>query len=145
YKDEANYTRLGLLIRAATPDELRLAVAAAGATPYFSQRPTEDLLGKNDAHVAKLAPRGVFSPGHDKWDYEWSLGVRHAHLIVETVDVNPVDEAYIESLGFEKLENEMRLRRDAPVGEKEREIVGRPMPDGATLAQAVRELGKTLP
>jgi hypothetical protein len=70
YQDEANYTRLGLLIKATTPVDLRMAVAAAGATPYFAERPTEDLLGKNDRHVAKLPPRGVFSPGHDKWDYE---------------------------------------------------------------------------
>ncbi|HEY8074489.1 MAG TPA: acyltransferase [Labilithrix sp.] len=145
YQDEARYTRLGILIRSATPESLRLAVAAAGATPYFSERPTEDLLGKNDAHVAKLAPRGVFSPGHDKWDYAWSLGERHADLIVEPVDVNEADEAYMSSLGFEKLPNEMRLRRDAPLDDKEREIVGREVPDGASVSDAVSDLGKTLP
>ena len=145
YKDEANYTRIGLLIRETTPESLRLAVAAAGATPYYARRPTEDLLGKNDAHIAKLEPKGVFSPGHDKWDYQWSLGERKADLIVETVDVNEKDDAYIESLGFEKMPNEMRLRKDAPVGPKERELVGRLMPDGATLAAALAENGKTLP
>jgi peptidoglycan/LPS O-acetylase OafA/YrhL len=145
YNDEANYTRLGLLIRAASPDSLRLAVAAAGATPYFSERPTEDLLGKNDAHIAKLALRGVFSPGHDKWDYQWSLGDRHADLIVETVDVDENDQKYIDGLGFEKLENDMRLRKDAPVTERERDVIGRKMPDGATLATALGDLGKTLP
>jgi peptidoglycan/LPS O-acetylase OafA/YrhL len=144
FKDEANYTRLGILIRESTPDKLRLAVAAAGATPYFAQRPTEDLLGKNDAHIAKLAPKGVFSPGHDKWDYEWSLGERHADLIVETVDVTPADEAYIASLGFEKLPNGMLLRSGS-VPDKEREIVGREMPDGAALAAALADEGKALP
>lgn len=143
YKDEANYTRLGLLIRETTPPELRMAVAAAGATPYFAQRPTEDLLGKNDRHVAKLAPRGVFSPGHDKWDYEYSLGERNADLIVETVDVNPKDEAYIESLGFEKLDNGMRLRGSAPV--VRRDLIGREMVDGATLLATLNEAGKALP
>jgi peptidoglycan/LPS O-acetylase OafA/YrhL len=143
YKDEANYTRLGLLIRETTPPELRMAVAAAGATPYFAQRPTEDLLGKNDRHVAKLAPRGVFSPGHDKWDYEYSLGERNSDLIVETVDVNPKDEAYIESLGFEKLENGMRLRGSAPV--VRRDLIGRVMVDGETLLDTLNEAGKTLP
>jgi peptidoglycan/LPS O-acetylase OafA/YrhL len=143
YKDEANYTRLGLLIRETTPPELRMAVAAAGATPYFAQRPTEDLLGKNDRHVAKLAPRGVFSPGHDKWDYEYSLGERNADLIVETVDVNEKDEAYIESLGFEKLENGMRLRGSAPV--VRRDLIGREMVDGETLLNTLTEAGKTLP
>lgn len=143
YKDEANYTRLGLLIRETTPPTLRIAVAAAGATPYFAQRPTEDLLGKNDRHVAKLAPRGVFSPGHDKWDYEYSLAERKSDLIVETVDVNPKDEAYIESLGFEKLDNEMRLRRDAPVAR--RDLLGRVMADGETLRTTLAEVSATLP
>ena len=143
YKDEARYTRLGLLIAATSPPDMRIAVAAAGATPYFSQRPTEDLLGKNDRHIAKLAPRGVFSPGHDKWDYSWSLGERRADLIVETVDVNPVDEAYIESLGFEKLPNEMRLRADAPVAR--RDLAGLPMLEDKAIAPALEQAGYTLP
>jgi peptidoglycan/LPS O-acetylase OafA/YrhL len=143
YKDEANYTRLGLLIRETTPPELRIAVAAAGATPYFAQRPTEDLLGKNDRHVAKLAPRGVFSPGHDKWDYAYSLGERKSDLIVETVDVNDADEAYIATLGFEKLDNGMRLRRDATVAR--RDLLGKEMVDGTILQSALAEVGASLP
>ncbi len=42
YTDEANYTREGLLIRAATGKAFRIAVVAAGATPYFCDRPSED-------------------------------------------------------------------------------------------------------
>ncbi len=143
YKDEANYTRLGLLIRETTPPGFRIAVAAAGATPYFAQRPTEDLLGKNDRVIAKLAPRGVFSPGHDKWDYRYSLGERHSDLIVETVDVNPVDESYIASLGFETLPNNMRLRRDARV--LRRDVLGREMVDGNALDAALSDVGVSLP
>ena len=143
YKDEANYTRLGILIRETTPPELRMAVAAAGATPYFAQRPTEDLLGKNDRHVAKLAPRGVFSPGHDKWDYEYSLGERNSDLIVETVDVTPADEEYMASLGFETLPNGMRLRGSAPVAR--RDLIGRDMVDGDTLLETLSEIQKPLP
>jgi len=114
YLDEARYTRLGFLLRATTPDDHRIAVAAAGATPYFSRRPTEDLLGKNDKHIARLLPKGVFSPGHDKWDYEWSLGTRKSQLIVEPVDVSDDEQRYIDSLGFKKLPNEMLLRDGAP-------------------------------
>lgn len=143
YADEARYTRLGILIRETTPKDFRIAVAAAGATPYFAQRPTEDLLGKNDRVIAKLEPRGVFSPGHDKWDYHYSLGERNAQLIVETVDVNPVDEAYLTELGFEKLENEMRLRAEAPV--QRRDVLGRVMADGNTLTTALGDIGSTIP
>lgn len=143
YVDEARYTRLGLLIQANTPPDFRIAVAAAGATPYFAQRPTEDLLGKNDRFIAKLAPRGVFSPGHDKWDYRYSLGEKKAQLVVEAVDVNPADEQYMASLGFEELENGMRLRRDAPV--RRRDLMGLDMTEGTALAGALGELGFTLP
>lgn len=143
YVDEARYTRLGLLIKATTPPDFRIAVAAAGATPYFAERPTEDLLGKNDRHVAKLAPRGVFSPGHDKWDYPYSLGERGSQLVVETVDVNPADEAYLTQLGFKTLDNEMRLRDGAPA--KDPEILGRKVDDAAALSGALAAAGFVLP
>lgn len=111
YQDEARYARLGLLLAKTTPKDFRIAVVAAGATPYFADRPTEDLLGKNDAVIAKEKPRGVFSPGHDKWDYEHSLGAQKPDLIVELSDVTPEDEAYIKSLGFETWENGLQYRK----------------------------------
>ncbi len=113
YRDEARYSRLGMLIDKTTPASLRVAVVAAGATPYFSHRPSEDLLGKNDKVIAKKAPSGVFSPGHDKWDYKYSLGERAPDLIVELGDVTEADEAYVASLGFETLPNGLRLKRSA--------------------------------
>ncbi|MBX3227486.1 MAG: acyltransferase [Labilithrix sp.] len=147
YADEARYTRLGLLIKAETKEDFRIAVAAAGATPYFAQRPTEDLLGKNDAHVAHLAPRGVFSPGHDKWDYAYSLGERNAQLIVEAVDRNDADDAYIASLGFKELGgetgNHMLLRDGADV--KDRELLGLDQTNNDNIAGALASLGHTLP
>lgn len=143
YADEARYTRLGLLIRSTTPPDFRIAVAAAGATPYFAQRPTEDLLGKNDAYIARLEPRGVFSPGHDKWDYGYSLGKKQSMLIVEPVDVNDADKQYMASLGFEEMPNGMLLRKDAPVAR--RDVLGEEVPDGTTLEAALESVNRTLP
>lgn len=111
YQDEARYARLGLLLAKTTPKDFRIAVVAAGATPYFADRPTEDMLGKNDSVIAKEPPRGVFSPGHDKWDYAHSLGKQKPDLIVELSDVTPEDEAYIKSLGFETWENGLQYRK----------------------------------
>ena len=111
YQDEARYARLGLLLAKTTPKDFRIAVVAAGATPYFADRPTEDMLGKNDAVIAKEPPRGVFSPGHDKWDYTHSLGKQKPDLIIELSDVTPEDEAYIKSLGFETWENGLQYRQ----------------------------------
>src|SRR5262249_5474670 len=90
-------------------------------------------------------PKGVFSPGHDKWDYEYSLGERHADLVVEAVDVTPADEAFIASLGFETLPNGMRLRRDAAVTERNREVLGRERPRCAPVAAALGEVAETSP
>ncbi len=144
YVDEARYTRLGLLIRSTTPKDLRVAVAAAGATPYFSDRPTEDILGKNDRVIAKQTPRGVFSPGHDKWDYEYSLGKRDSKLIVELVDMNDADVEYVEkTLGFEKLPNELQLR--GSVTGVDRSILGAPVDDGDALAAQLARAGVPLP
>ena len=80
----------------------RLAVVAAGATPYFSMRPSEDMLGKNDATIAKHAPVGVFSPGHDKWDYRYTLGesARPCHHDRASSTSRPRTTRYIASLGF---------------------------------------------
>jgi peptidoglycan/LPS O-acetylase OafA/YrhL len=143
YADEARYTRLGLVLRATTPDDFRIAVAAAGATPYFANRPTEDLLGKNDRVISHLAPRGVFSPGHDKWDYHYSLGERKSDLIVEAVDTNAEDMAYMDSLGFKELPNEMRLRDGAKV--LSRELLGAELPDATALASVLTRANYTLP
>lgn len=110
YADEARYSRLGLLLARSTPKDFRIAVVAAGATPYFSDRPTEDMLGKNDKVIAHEKPRGVFSPGHDKWDYQHSLGKQNPSMIIELADVTPEDEAYIAELGFKQLPNGLWLK-----------------------------------
>jgi hypothetical protein len=103
FEDEARYARLGLYLRQATPADFRIAVVAAGATPYFSRRPAEDLLGKNDRVIARGPLRGVFSPGHDKWDYAYSLGERKPAYVVELADVTPEDARLVADLGFVEL------------------------------------------
>jgi arabinofuranosyltransferase len=100
YTDEAEYARLGLLIARTTPKDYRIAVVAAGATPYFADRPTEDMLGKNDKVIAKQAPKGVFAPGHDKWDYAHSLGEKQPDMVVEFADVRDSERALISQLGY---------------------------------------------
>lgn len=110
YNDEARYSRLGMILARSTPESFRIAVVAAGATPYFADRPTEDMLGKNDKVIAHEKPRGVFSPGHDKWDYQHSLGKQNPEMIVELADVTPEDHQYIEGLGYKQLPNGLWLK-----------------------------------
>jgi hypothetical protein len=114
FEDEARYARLGMLLNAATPPDFRIAVVAAGATPYFADRPTEDMLGKSDAVIAKEKPTGIFAPGHDKWDYHYTLGLRHPALVVELVDHTPEVDAFIAREGFRALPNGLLLRAGSP-------------------------------
>lgn len=142
YADEARYSRLGLLLARSTPADFRIAVVAAGATPYFSDRPTEDMLGKNDKIIAHEKPRGVFSPGHDKWDYQHSLGRQNPSMIVELADVTAEDQAYIAELGYRQLPNGLWLK---PTGVQPHapEALAAPFDTDADLEAALAKLGGT--
>jgi hypothetical protein len=65
--------RLGLLIREGTAGDAIVAVHAAGHMPYFSDRIAIDILGKNDSVVAHGKSSARFYPGHNKWDYAYSI------------------------------------------------------------------------
>ena len=65
--------KLGLHIQQSTDADAVIAVHAAGQIPYFSERATIDLLGKSDAYIAKGPPATAFVPGHNKWNYAYSI------------------------------------------------------------------------
>ncbi|MFH1835536.1 MAG: hypothetical protein ABH851_05060, partial [Methanobacteriota archaeon] len=54
-----------------------ILVVHAGVPPYFTDRYFIDLLGKNDNVIARrnavLAGWTQFYPGHNKWDYNYSI------------------------------------------------------------------------
>lgn len=72
-------------VRRLTTADAEIAVTAAGAVPYFADRRSIDILGKNDRHIARMDSRvkGEFLPGHDKWDYDYSIRGRFPDIIVE--------------------------------------------------------------
>jgi hypothetical protein len=79
-----------LLSTMTTPDAV-IAVVRAGTIPYFSDRPTIDLLGKNDLHIAReasIVPPGrarfvYFRPGHIKFDYHYSIEHQAPDVVVQ--------------------------------------------------------------
>ena len=97
-RENAQTVALGLLIRAITQPDAKVAVTWGGATPYFADRYCIDLLGKSDRRIARLpmhAFSGGFRPGHQKWDYHYSferlqpdvvahLGYRHPNAFWES-------------------------------------------------------------
>lgn len=83
-REDADMARYGLLLREETPPESRLLVAWAGAIPYFAHRQGVDLLGKSDRVIATGPRQPVpFSPGHDKWDYAYSIGMLRPEVITQ--------------------------------------------------------------
>lgn len=82
-RDDIRTTRQSIeLQRMTTPDAL-VATVWAGAPAYYSHRPMVDLLGKSDRVVASRPPRGPMRPGHNKWDYDYSIGVRRPDVILQ--------------------------------------------------------------
>ena len=83
YPLNVTYLRVGLALRNATPPDTTVAVMAAGTVPYFSERPSIDLLGKNDARIAHApAQPEILKPGHNKFNYDLSLARYQPDLVV---------------------------------------------------------------
>jgi hypothetical protein len=76
------YALMGLTLHEVTTPDAVIAVITAGNVPYFSERTSIDLLGKNDLFIARgpmrvnssLFEPGDYRPGHNKWDYAYSIG-----------------------------------------------------------------------
>ncbi len=65
----------GELLKKATPAGTWIAVHAAGVLPYYAERPTLDMWGLNDAHIARAKVEGFGSgtAGHERHDYAYVL------------------------------------------------------------------------
>lgn len=97
----ASNVRLALAIRDATTPEARVAVVWAGAIPYFSRRPAVDLLGKSDRVIARGERRlGPLYPGHDKWDYAYSIGRLRPDVIAQLWRHGPEEIRALERWGY---------------------------------------------
>lgn len=81
-EDNINHTALALEMKKILKHDAKAAVVTAGVIPYFMERHTYDILGKNDPVIARQpmhVPSGIdkyihFNPGHLKWDYSYSIG-----------------------------------------------------------------------
>ena len=86
-------TRTNLLVtesvetmRDTTEAGARIGTIWAGVPAYYSHRTMLDLLGKNDTFIASSTPHGDFFPGHNKWDYDYSIGKLQPDVIFQTFD-----------------------------------------------------------
>ena len=80
-----------LALRQITTNEATIAVVRAGTIPYFADRPSIDLLGKNDRVIAHEPSRVTtgrarfvdFRPGHSKFDYRYSIELLTPDIVVQ--------------------------------------------------------------
>jgi hypothetical protein len=81
-----------------------IATVWAGVPAYYTNRPMIDLLGKNDELIAHSSPKGEFFPGHNKWNYDHSIGRLRPDVIFQTytrgLENNLAEK--IRSWGYEK-------------------------------------------
>ncbi len=103
--------KIGLLIKESTDPGAAIAVHAAGQIPYFSERTTIDLLGKSDPVIAKGPPATDFAPGHNKWNYSYSILQLKPDVIADNFNkltgfMSDVDE-------YQRLPNGIYIRKDS--------------------------------
>jgi hypothetical protein len=80
-----------LQLRRITTEDAVLAVVRAGTIPYFTDRQSVDILGKNDLHIARESSRVPagrerfvsFRPGHTKFDYRYSIEGQRPDVVVQ--------------------------------------------------------------
>jgi hypothetical protein len=78
-ENQMNFLRSRFLERA-TRSDARIAVHWGGVGPYFADRPSLDILGRSDRHIAHGHSQ-VFVPGHSKWDWDYVLDLAKPDLI----------------------------------------------------------------
>jgi hypothetical protein len=118
--DDRYSTELGIRIGQLTAPDARIAVVTAGAIPYYSRRWSADLLGKNDPYIARLPSHLPLYPGHDKWDYRYSVARWRPDLIVGLWRPSDADVASVVSAGYAAGPSGMFVRRDSRAVNRDR-------------------------
>ena len=104
-REDAELTRWSRGISEVTSPDAIVATVQAGAPGYYTKRSMIDLLGKSDRTVARSEPVLVpgnnhFYPGHNKWDYEYSIGKLRPDVVSELWFGTQEDEIFLIEGGY---------------------------------------------
>jgi len=126
----AGWGPAGRALHRAFPDgDVRIATTAAGALPYYARLETIDMLGLNDAWVARHGQMQQNRPGHQRIAPMAYLRRRHVHLLIgNPVVVHGTHPPYTREEWEDGLFGE--VLREAPPGARFVEI---PLEDGRKL------------
>lgn len=102
--EDAEMVGFGIALREATAPEAVVAIVWAGNIAYYSDRSVIDLLGKSDSIIARLNPQisrwQDLYPGHNKWDYAYSVGVLRPDIVAQTYGLSDSDRKNFASWGY---------------------------------------------
>ena len=110
-KADIRRVKLGLALAEYTAPQATIAVHAAGQIPYYSERRTIDLLGLNDPVIAKGPMTGPFYPGHDKWNYGYSILQLKPDLIAD--NWIKLGDFMKDKSEYQQLDNGIYVRKDS--------------------------------
>ena len=82
-QDDIKISEQGINLNKVTKSKAKIATVWAGAPAYYSRRAMIDLLGKNDREIASRQPIGKFYPGHNKWDYDYSIKILKPDVVYQ--------------------------------------------------------------
>jgi hypothetical protein len=100
-------------------------MTAAGNIAYFDHRPAVDLLGKMDPVIAREAPKPIeFRPGHDKWDYAYSIGHLRPAVITQLWFAESKDLCDLRAWGYRAVAPQLYVR-DGAAGTRTAELGSR--------------------
>jgi hypothetical protein len=95
------------------PPNALIAVAWAGASPYFAEQfEFMDVLGKCDRHIARTPAHKGEPVGHNKWDIEYVMSRRPAAI----VQGGPIPWTDSKEFRLHYFLNERKLQGAAQVG-----------------------------
>jgi len=97
---EEKSVTIAQFINDTTTSNATVAIHAAGIIEYLTDREAFDVLGKSDKliahepmHIPPDQPLIDFRPGHNKWDYAYTIGVLKPDVIIEVFD-GTIADAY---------------------------------------------------
>lgn len=96
----------GRALAGVTKSDAVIATVWAGAPAYYSRRPMVDLLGKSDWEIAGKSPKGDLYPGHNKWDYSYSIGKLRPDVVFQLWRPEEIDLKKLLDWGYLRLCNE---------------------------------------
>jgi len=90
-QDNKKHTLMAVEADRLLPKDATVALATAGVIPYYLNRTIIDILGKNDKRISKFEGRiksgfakyDGYEPGHNKWDYSWSIGQLKPDAVIQ--------------------------------------------------------------